>query len=550
MVRDRRPQGPRWQSVAAHRRDPEPRGKRSKAKVPVHGGTIGPGGWRPDPSDPISYRYAGASAVGKYGVAGDATGTDSAHDAGGGAVGAADLEILFWGDYWRTATGPSTADVMSAMGAIVASPYLSALNQYGFSSLRLRGGTLVSSPGPPGGTFSADDVRNMVWALIDDDVFPEPDDGGGVIVYLVVAPAGTMYNDTGARGAHTSAHDTDLFDGDDAWVGWTNWGDLDFITDVLSHELIEALTDPLPGTRDAWLLGRSLNGGFELGDSCNNTVDRLDGLLVQAYWSEQDHACVIPWHRYTCVLDSGSTVLDTTTIATGVSVANTGPCQPPAPYRWWLQAHHQRDEYRLTTSGYANATYTWTLAGAAVTGTGTLNVSLDSTHPTASSDNRATRMVNIGYEVSGATLVVTNDPADGDYSYDVVGVAAESPKGSKRTTRTMDASGWIDGQTLLWEDAYYNARDACKAKMKAYGTRMVEHIVREIDKGDPAPPWVDLLPAGLRGDDRRIVQELEHLAHYVERQDPALAQGLHEVSSIYITNGIVRDGPTRGGFGR
>ncbi|MEP7178827.1 MAG: hypothetical protein ABI775_07045, partial [Pseudonocardiales bacterium] len=156
----------------------------------------------------MSYRYAGATAVGRYGVAGDATSTDSAHDAGGGAVGAADLELLFWGDYWRTANGPSTGDVMTAMGRILTSPYLSELNQYGFSSLRLRGGTLVSSPGPPGGTFSADDVRDMVWALIDDDVFPEPDDPGGVIVYLVVAPATSSYNDSAARGAHTSAHDT------------------------------------------------------------------------------------------------------------------------------------------------------------------------------------------------------------------------------------------------------------------------------------------------------------------------------------------------------
>lgn len=29
-------------------------------------------------------------------------------------------------------------------------------------------------------------------------------------------------------------------------------------------------------------------------------------------------------------------------------------------------------------------------------------------------------------------------------------------------------------------------------------TQREEHILREIDKGDPPPPWVDLLPAGLR----------------------------------------------------
>lgn len=170
----------------------------------------------------------------------------------------------------------------------------------------------------------------------------------------------------------------------------------------------------------------------------------------------------------------------------------------------------------MTTFGYENPTCTWPLAGADVTGTGTLSVSVDTTHPDAG-DHRATKMVNIRYELSGPTLVVTNDPDDGNYSYDVLGVAAESPKGSKRTTRTMESSGCMDGQTLLWEDAYDKARDTCKAKMKAYGTRMVEHILREIDKGDPPPSWVD----------------------------PALAQGLYEVGSLYITSGVGHDGPSR-----
>ena len=34
-----------------------------------------------------------------------------------------------------------------------------------------------------------------------------------------------------------------------------------------------------------------------------------DGLLVQAYWSEQDKACVIPWHGYSAWMTTGSTVL-------------------------------------------------------------------------------------------------------------------------------------------------------------------------------------------------------------------------------------------------
>ncbi len=183
----------KFQNVIAGKRDPEPKPHKPKRKQPEHPGrrlmsgvrtgvfygANGPGGWRPDPADPVSYRYAGSTVVGRYGVGGDAVATDSVSNKGAGTIGNVDLELLFWGDQWWTASGPTMNEVIGAVQQLLASPYLSALTQYGTGKVNLRSATLVSKPGPGVPTFSADDVRDMVWALIDDNVFPEPDDAGG-----------------------------------------------------------------------------------------------------------------------------------------------------------------------------------------------------------------------------------------------------------------------------------------------------------------------------------------------------------------------------------
>jgi hypothetical protein len=531
---DRREQAEplRFQIAAARTRPQETVDKRRKRRVKPTGVANGPGGWRPDVAGPTGYRYDGATAIGKYNVAGDATAADSAHNNGGPLVGTVDLELLFWGSQWITLGSPSTGDVINAVQRILASAYLSELQQYGFQSITLRGSTIVTKPGPGAPTYSADDVRSMVWDLIDDDVFPEPDDPGGRIIYMVFAPPGSAYDDSGDRGAHTSAHDTDLFDSDYAWVGWSNFGDLDFITDVFTHELVEAISDPQPSD-SAWVMNREIHGGNEIGDACNGTADRLDGLLVQAYWSEKDKACVIPWHRYSALLDGSSVVLDTSTIDSGRSLADTGPCQPPAMYQWWVQRHHQQDVWRVTTGGYSQPGYKWTLAGTNISGNGTVSFSTATSHPVAGGSLDATASVTLSFEVHGAELWVTNNPGDGNFSYDVAVEVTDGSGGSSRTTRSFTDSGWMTGQQVVWEDAYYKARGACAAKMKAYGTRMVERILPYIDKGDPPPPWVDNLPAELRGLDRAHVQELEYLAHYVGFEDPGLAEGLRSVASTF-----------------
>jgi hypothetical protein len=62
---------------------------------------------------------------------------------------------------------------------------------------------------------------------------------------------------------------------------------LDTITEISSHELCEAITDPTLAT---WW---DPNTGNEIGDICNRQTVRLGNYLVQTEWSNRQNACVL-----------------------------------------------------------------------------------------------------------------------------------------------------------------------------------------------------------------------------------------------------------------
>jgi hypothetical protein len=124
-------------------------------------------------------------------------------------------------------------------------------------------------------------------------MFPEPDEAGGRILYMFIMPPGTN-PPAGLDGAHGDDWDYDFpADTDWMWFGWVRYGPLDLITKTFGHELVESISNPEPDGA-AWTMNRSLNGGNEIGDACNNTVDVLDGMDMQAYWSQAFRACALP----------------------------------------------------------------------------------------------------------------------------------------------------------------------------------------------------------------------------------------------------------------
>ncbi len=207
------------------------------------------------------------------------------------------VQFLFWGSFWQGQVGAGLAQgFLAKCRTLFVGPYFVALKQYGVTERpTVRGASIVLDPSPSR-KFDQDEVADMVWDLIDDDRFPEPEDVGGRTFYTVVMPPGTSYKPGGARGAHSSESDDDVFefDSDHAWVAWIgfNEGTVDGLTLTFSHELVETMTDP---NADGWYVDSIGPEAGEIGDFCTSTSKRrfVQGVFVDSYWSKGANACVV-----------------------------------------------------------------------------------------------------------------------------------------------------------------------------------------------------------------------------------------------------------------
>ena len=201
------------------------------------------------------------------------------------------MQLIFWGSAWNQAsTNPSAGVILSNVQAILRSPWISGLRQYGIHRCTFGGAIVVTSPPPPP-TYNDSDAQDLIWVLIDDNTFPEPDDTGGRNLYVVFMPPGSTYGPGGIRGKHVVASDFDFpGDIDHAWVGFIVTNTLNQLMSTFCHELAEMCTDP---EGDAWTVSPATKGN-EIGDVCNIVDGPLNGVNVESYWSVFDNACLIP----------------------------------------------------------------------------------------------------------------------------------------------------------------------------------------------------------------------------------------------------------------
>jgi hypothetical protein len=216
-----------------------------------------------------------------------------------------DVEVIFWGsDFYNGVATPSAANVFNVIPTILSPDYTSCLLQYGCSPGNLVGGWLV--PWNPPNPFNDNDVANLISTMIfwpgglpgfadpGDPQYVDPS-GTSQVLYCVIMPVGVSNTNSGFIGEHTYfGLSTPLApNGINAHFGWvTNNGDINFITQVFSHELVESCTDP---EGSAWLgdPGTCAQGGWcEIGDVCEGVVGTVDGVSVQAYWSNADNDCI------------------------------------------------------------------------------------------------------------------------------------------------------------------------------------------------------------------------------------------------------------------
>jgi hypothetical protein len=235
------------------------------------------------------------------------------------------VNIIFSGTYWDTPTAQATeAALLNGAKEILNSPYLSGLTQYGSSgtahfaaswndpnSVTVDPNNLGASPGDVEG-FLINSIANHsaypgnidyqhapIFVMVSDPISSKGYDGGwnGPYTYLQHNPAvlGGLYERMHMIWIGTAPASSMLLASTDAF------------TAVLSHELAETMSDPDPGNS-----GTEVNpsrglpaalanpGGNQIGDYEPDGAGqfhyayRLNGALVQPYWSQKDNAFIVP----------------------------------------------------------------------------------------------------------------------------------------------------------------------------------------------------------------------------------------------------------------
>jgi hypothetical protein len=221
-------------------------------------------------------------------------------DKGGRVLDHVKVHLIFWGTYWAGSPSPTAGEIFNAAQSIVSGPYMDGLSQYrGIQRGTVIGSTLMTapvghSPADPPTTFTDANVQNLVSDLIFSQVVPTPSDSQ--VLYIVILPPGVSSADNPnyiGEHNHYTYYAFPLY-----WAnvhfGWvTNNGTLDGVTEIFSHELVEACTDPDPG--DGFVVTADRGGGpanEEIGDICEGNDERINGVLVQRYFSVRHDQCI------------------------------------------------------------------------------------------------------------------------------------------------------------------------------------------------------------------------------------------------------------------
>jgi hypothetical protein len=273
---------------------------------------------------------------------------------------------LYWDSNWNQTQSLSTGLIDTATKDLLNSGYENSLGQYGvpditFDRSERAAGVCGSAPGT---TISA----LAIFAFIECEVDlpgtnvprPLPELLGGVPtdrIYNVILPAGTTVADPSFGSGSCGAS---LPPGSTRWRGFhafepalpaipaTNivftvtatkcTPDLPTVMEVISHEVVEAATDPIPlanwadsstaaGTGPVTGIVSTLTRG-EAADICATTTPNFgrvpltigtSTMRVAAYWSNFDDACVVGGSS----LSTNEMVVDTTLTATGAPPGTT-----------------------------------------------------------------------------------------------------------------------------------------------------------------------------------------------------------------------------------
>jgi len=204
--------------------------------------------------------------------------------------------------YWHTLSVP--AETQAVVAKMVNSGYIcGALSEYGAGKPVIDGAfsyadgavqNFDDTRGAPAKSTSSDIVAGLE-RLISGGALPDPCTNPDRL-YLVVMPPGSSCSTKNLTGSHNyalcqSANRESMIHY--AWVIQTEGNDIDGFTRRLSHEFLEACTNPEPPN------GWTFDAKTEICDFVGDAHGTEDGIAMSAYYSHQDNAIKRPGDQAT-----------------------------------------------------------------------------------------------------------------------------------------------------------------------------------------------------------------------------------------------------------
>jgi hypothetical protein len=201
----------------------------------------------------------------------------------------------FWGAAWLAAESPLMQQMNDFFLYILASPLMDQLREYSVPGTSVGHGTLAGTTiipdRPPGSTVTDAEIQTLIQTEIAKNTLPKTNANS---LYFLFLPPGVEVDLGGQKscsnfcGYHDSIgaiyYAVVPYPGCSGCVGGLHA--LDALTSTTSHELCEAITDPVPGQ------GWYDNNQGEIGDICAWRTKRLSTWTVQLEWSNQRGACI------------------------------------------------------------------------------------------------------------------------------------------------------------------------------------------------------------------------------------------------------------------
>jgi hypothetical protein len=216
---------------------------------------------------------------------------------GGPLLTSAEVVTIFWGSPWTTSQAPLVGQVNDFFDAVLTSALLDQLSEYSVAGRTIGRGRRTGSVtiGAPGPSASVSDAAIRVFLQHQLATNPDVPPAGPNSLYFLFLPSGVTVVQGGSKSCQSFCgyHDaigSHVFYAVMPYPGCkgcqSTLTPFEALTTASSHELCEAITDPVPG--DGWY--DDANG--EIGDICAWKTKKIGAYTVQLEWSNAKGKCI------------------------------------------------------------------------------------------------------------------------------------------------------------------------------------------------------------------------------------------------------------------